>query len=81
MSEAPSLYYNHQFVQNETIHPDIVLAIQEATRSTFYVGHKPVVPGTLVGTICLLSHPIQTFVFSSQGVFTRRVHRHPNRES
>jgi hypothetical protein len=63
-----SIYYTHQFVQNETssTHPGgtNIAAIYAPLE------HTPVIAGTLTGTVYSGTTAIQTFVVNSAGTFT-----------
>jgi hypothetical protein len=62
-----SIFYTHQFVQNETTSTDDGLD----TLSVFNpLEHTPILPGTITGTIYDGATAVQTFVISETGVFT-----------
>jgi hypothetical protein len=60
-----SVYYSHQFVENETSPTDA-----GGTSTSFTVEHTPVLAGTVTGTIYDGSTAVQTFVVSESGSFT-----------
>jgi hypothetical protein len=60
-----SVYYSHQFVENESSPTDA-----GGTLTSFVVEHTPVLAGTVTGTIYAGSTAVQTFVVSENGSFT-----------
>jgi hypothetical protein len=60
-----SVYYSHQFVENESSPTDA-----GGTSTSFTVEHTPVLAGTVTGTIYDGSTAVQTFVVSESGAFT-----------
>jgi hypothetical protein len=60
-----SVYYSHQFVENESSPTDA-----GGTSTSFTVEHTPVLAGTVTGTIYDGSTAVQTFVVSESGSFT-----------
>lgn len=60
-----SVYYSHQFVENESSTVDA-----GGTSSTFTLEHTPVLAGTVTGTVYDGSVAVQTFVVSESGAFT-----------
>lgn len=60
-----SVYYSHQFVENESSPTDA-----GGTSTSFAVEHTPVLAGTVTGTIYDGSTAVQTFVVSESGSFT-----------
>lgn len=59
-----SVYYSHQFVENET-HTDA-----GGTTTAVTVEHTPVLAGTMTGTIYDGATAVQTFVVAQSGTFT-----------
>lgn len=59
-----SVYYSHQFVENET-HTDA-----GGTTTAVTVEHTPVLAGTMTGTIYDGATAVQTFVVAQNGTFT-----------
>ena len=60
-----SVYYSHQFVENETQND-----AGGDTSSSYTVEHTPVLAGTVTGTVYDGSTAVQTFVVSESGSFT-----------
>ena len=60
-----SVYYSHQFVENETQND-----AGGDTSSSYTVEHTPVLAGTVTGTVYDGSVAVQTFVVSESGSFT-----------
>lgn len=60
-----SVYYSHQFVENESSPTDA-----GGTSTSFTVEHTPVLAGTVTGTIYDGNTAVQTFVVSENGSFT-----------
>ena len=60
-----SVYYSHQFVENESSPTDA-----GGTSTSFTVEHTPVLAGTVTGTIYDGNVAVQTFVVSESGSFT-----------
>jgi hypothetical protein len=59
-----SVYYSHQFVENET-----QVDAGGDTTSTYVVEHTPVLAGTVTGTVYDGATAVQTFVVSESGSF------------
>jgi hypothetical protein len=59
-----SVYYSHQFVENET-HSDV-----GGTTTAVTLEHTPVIAGTMTGTVYDGGVAIQTFVVAQNGTFT-----------
>jgi len=59
-----SVYYSHQFVENET-HTDA-----GGTTTAVTVEHTPVIGGTMTGTVYDGATAVQTFVVAQSGTFT-----------
>jgi len=60
-----SVYYSHQFVENETSATDA-----GGTSTSVSLEHTPVLAGTVTGTVYAGSTAVQTFVVSENGSFT-----------
>lgn len=60
-----SVYYSHQFVENEASATDA-----GGTSTTVMLEHTPVLAGTVTGTVYAGSTAVQTFVVSENGAFT-----------
>jgi hypothetical protein len=60
-----SVYYSHQFVENESSATDA-----GGTSTTHVLEHTPVLPGTVTGTVYDGTAAVQTFVVSETGSFT-----------
>lgn len=60
-----SIWYCHQFVQNEKT--DVCLG---GRISEFILDHTPILAGSVVGTVYLGKTAIQTFIVSVDGLFT-----------
>ena len=60
-----SVYYSHQFVENESSPTDA-----GGTSTSFTLEHTPVLAGTVTGTIYDGTVAVQTFVVSENGSFT-----------
>lgn len=60
-----SVYYSHQFVENESSPTDA-----GGTSTSFTLEHTPVLAGTVTGTIYDGATAVQTFVVSESGSFT-----------
>lgn len=60
-----SVYYSHQFVENESSPTDA-----GGTSTSFTLEHTPVLAGTVTGTIYDGNTAVQTFVVSENGSFT-----------
>lgn len=62
-----SVYYSHQFVENESSAVDTDAT---ATSTSHTLEHTPVLAGTVTGTVYLGGTATQTFVVSETGTFT-----------
>jgi len=60
-----SVYYSHQFIENESSAVDV-----SGTSSTFVLEHTPVLAGTVTGTVYDGVVAVQTFVVSESGTFS-----------
>lgn len=68
-----SVYYSHQYVENETSPTDA-----GGTTTTVSLEHTPVLAGTVTGTVYDGDVAVQTFVVSESGTFTFHDIRSPS---